>query len=551
MQKFIVLVVVFGTGLLSWTVSWADMEEIVTILTSDAPEEFGHTLANAGDVNGDGFDDLVVGNHVKWSGCVYIYFGGPSFDTIPDLTLVPRENIRHFGYNVAGAGDVNHDGFSDFMVAAGNEEIDRGFVYIFHGGSPMDTVPDVVIFGKASDVGFGWAISHTGDLNDDGYDDVIVGAPEAPNDGYGKGKAYIYHGGAPMDTIPDLVLRHNTEWSYFGTEVRALGDVNGDGYPDIAVGHTWWNYCTGRAYLYFGGPDMDRVPEVILSGETAYSHFGEEIAGVDLNRDGYPEIVVGASTYGDGRIYIYRGGPGMDPVPDLIMSGRWGYEELGRRVTGVGDLDGDGYDDFTSGTYHRYGRMYAYYGGKLMDRDIDLVLPDVAGGEDDYGNDVEGFDIDNDGTQELIVGSPKENKVYLYRIEHDRFTIDLKPDTRKVEKGAELGWTATITNNTEEAISLYFWVDLLDPNALPYGDGPVLGPKLKKIPSGKTITRHISMDIPGDPSLGQYTCTLKADTSEPQWPWLDFIENDSFEFQLVSEMRGFDHPSLSRLLRKR
>jgi hypothetical protein len=550
MVRFIWLTVILGLGLASWTASLADMEKVVAILASDTPEEFGHTLANAGDVNGDGYEDLVVGNHKKSSQRAYVYFGGPSFDTIPDATLGAPEDIIWFGYNVCGAGDVNGDDTADMMVAAANEDNTKGVILLFHGGSPLDTVPDVVIFENPGDVGFGWAMSYTGDLNGDGYDDVIVGAPETPVEGYGSGKAYIYHGGNPMDTIPDLVLRHNTQWGYFGTEVSALGDVNGDGYPDIGVGHTWWNTYTGRAYLYFGGPDMDRVPEVILSGERAYSHFGTEIAGVDLNNDGHSDIVVGATTFEDGRIYIYRGGPRIPHNPDLIMSGRTkDFEELGRTLTPVGDLDRDGYDDFVSGTFEFRGRVYAYYGGKRVDRDIDLVVPDASGGANNLGRSMAGFDIDNDGHQELMVGSPNENKVYIYRIRHNQFTIVLRPDTREVARGDELGFTATITNNTNEDLNLYFWVDLLDTEGRPFGDAPYLGPTHRMIPAKKTVSRHITMEV-GYWDVGPWTCTVKADTTEPVWPYLDFIENDSFEFKIVPYTSS-KQPFLRRLFSMR
>jgi hypothetical protein len=155
MIRFIWLTVILGLCLTSLTASWADMEELLAILASDKTEQFGYSLANAGDVNGDGYQDLVVGTHIEWLSRVHIYFGGPSFDTIPDATLAAREGITHFGYNVAGAGDINNDGFCDIMVAAGNKVTDRCFVYIFHGGNPMDTVPDLELFAKTNHEGFG------------------------------------------------------------------------------------------------------------------------------------------------------------------------------------------------------------------------------------------------------------------------------------------------------------------------------------------------------------------------------------------------------------
>jgi hypothetical protein len=541
MKRLIGLIVVVGLSLVFWTASWADMEEIMVILTPQKPEYFGCGVANVGDLNGDGYQDLVVDSNPQ-SGPehAYIYFGGPSFDTIPDVTL--ESQYPNFGVG-SRAGDVNGDGFDDIMAYCSNSEI--GFVSVFYGGSPLDTVPDLRLHGKTGEA-FGWTRCPAGDLNGDGYDDLLIGAYMASN----GGKAYVFFGGNPMDTIPDLILRTNADHA-FGMAVAGLGDVNGDGYPDIGVGDPWKASCTGKAYIYFGGPDVDRIPDLILTGGYAHSHFGGDIGGGDLNGDGYAEIAVSAPTYGDGRLYVFRGGPGIDDEPELIMYGRLADDEIGTFVKVVQDLDRDGYNDIISGTNHFKSRVYVYYGQRWMDRDLDLVLPDADGGVDFYGQAFDAIDIDGDGRQEVCVGSYWEDRVYIYRIRHKQFTIALKPDRREVVMGENVGFTATITNNTQEDQNLYFWVDLLDPHARPYGTEPVLGPKLKKVPAGKTVTRHISLVIPGDPILGQYTCTLKADTTEPTWPWLDFIENDSFEFQLVSEGGGLHHSFLSNLFRRR
>jgi hypothetical protein len=154
----------------------------MAVLASERSELFGYVVSNAGDVNGDGYEDLIVGTYHKLSGRAFVYFGGPTFDTIPDVILNARENILQFGESVSGAGD----------------------------------------------------------LNGDGYDDVLIGASLAPP----SGKAYIFHGGDPMDTIPDLILRSNSDWGNFGSRISFLGDVNKDNYPALGVSETYWKDYT-------------------------------------------------------------------------------------------------------------------------------------------------------------------------------------------------------------------------------------------------------------------------------------------------------------------
>ena len=535
MKRLTWITLAFCLCFASWTASWADWEELMATLTSDAPEGFGHAVDNAGDVNGDGFQDLVVsGSESLDLKLAYIYFGGPSFDTIPDIKLA--SDNASFGDVLSAAGDVNKDGYSDIMFLSHLGEIE--IVCVYFGGSPMDTVVDVVLTGRPDQREFfGQTMSEAGDLNGDGYDDVLIGAYLAPN----GGKAYVFFGGNPMDSIPDLILKSKGGWS-FGLGVGDLGDVNRDGYADIGVGDPHKSSCTGKVYIYFGGREMDRIPDVVISGERAFSNFGYYLKGGDLNGDGYSDIVVGAITLGNGKVYLYRGGPSIGTRPDLSMTGRLITEELGQHVKVVGDLDQDGYNDLVSRTNTWCGNVYAFYGGKMMDRDIDLVV----GACSYFGHTFDGIDINGDGHQDLAVGSPMENKTYLYRIRYNQFVIELTPDTLKVVKGDKLGFQAAISNNTKVKQNLHFWGELLDPEGNPYGGGPVIGPKLKKIPANKTVVRHITMEIPGDPILGEYTFTLKADTVEPKSPYLDFIENDSFEFELISGEKRFGHRFINK-----
>jgi len=460
------------------TASWADMEEVLSLLTVETESKLGHSVSNAGDVNGDGYDDLIVGTYSPdvYPSYVYIFFSGPTFDTIPDVILSSPNSM--FGEVLSSAGDVNGDGYSDVMVYS---LYYLGIAYIYYGGNPMDTVLDVTLVGQVERDFFGQSMAEAGDLNSDGYDDVIIGAYMAPN----GGKAYVYFGGDPMDTIPDLILK-NPSGSAFGLDVRGLGDVNGDGYSDVGVGDPYIGSYRGDVYIYCGGPNIDRYPEFVLKGLISYSYFGYRLAGCDLNSDGYSDVIVG-EVGGDGRVHIYGGGTTLPQFPDLTMSGRTGSEALGIRLRAVGDLDDDGYEDFVAGNDQYRGRVYAYYGRKWMDRDIDLVLPNAASGPDNYGIRFAGLDFNGDGHQDLAVGSRDESLVYVYRIRHKQFVITLKPDARTVALGEKLGWSVTIANNTGTDQSLYFWVDLLDPDARYYGDGPVLGPKLKKIPAGNVV----------------------------------------------------------------
>jgi hypothetical protein len=517
------------------TASWADMEEEIAVLSGEAGEGFGHQVDNVGDVNGDGCDDLVVGcsEHILPKHA-YLFLCGTAFDSIPDVTFTSTTSTG-FGAVLSSAGDVNGDGYNDVMLYAhpGLKEI----VCMYYGGNPMDSVVDVILTGRPDQKEFfGQTMSDAGDLNKDGYDDVIVGAYEAPN----GGKAYVFFGGNPMDSIPDLILKTDSGRA-FGLGVGGLGDINGDGYSDIGVSDPWKYGADGEVYIYLGGPNMDRIPECIIRGESASSaHFGYHMTGGDLDNDGFSDPVIGGHSYvQNGKFYIFRGSEDFQTNPEVSLSlyGRYPWEEFGRDLEVVGDLNKDGYNDVVTGTSWTDHRVYVVYGGgKQMDRQIDLTIPGSQHKPDFFGYRTTGIDIDSNGHRDLCLGSPRDDKVFIYRVRYNLFSITLKPDSRKVVKGisaTDVGFTATITNNTKEDQNLHFWIELLGPNAHLYQNDPIVGPKQKKIPAGKTVVKHLWVEIPGDPGLGRYTCTLNADTTEPKFPYVDFIENGSFEFELV------------------
>ena len=139
----------------------------------------------------------------------------------------------------------------------------------------------------------------------------------------------------PEDT-PDLVFDpENINWNVFGQRVCIGGDVNGDGFSDLLIGAWRWQNTCGRAYLYFGGPHMDPVADVVFTGMKEGDGFANQ-SGVfgDVNNDGYDDVIIGAMgntmTMGaiqDGYVHVYLGGPHMDNVPDILLS----PVEAGRR----------------------------------------------------------------------------------------------------------------------------------------------------------------------------------------------------------------------------
>ena len=143
------------------------------------------------------------------------------------------------GWSVAAAGDVNGDGYADVIVGAWANDTggtNAGAVYVYFGGPTADAVADVTLFAEAPGDVFGITVAGAGDVNGDGYDDVIVGATQNDAAGVNAGRAYVYFGGLGMDAVADLTLTGEAAGDNFGISVAAAGDVNGDGYDDVIVG---------------------------------------------------------------------------------------------------------------------------------------------------------------------------------------------------------------------------------------------------------------------------------------------------------------------------
>ena len=326
-------------------------------------DELGTSVAVAGDVNGDGYVDFIVGApsaDPANPGHAYLYLGGAHADGAPDATYTGEVGGDEFGLSVSSAGDVNGDGYADVIVGAPFNSAGgsgAGRAYIFYGGPVPHTVPDLTLTGESVGSDFGFSVAGVGDVNGNGTQDVVVGAFTNGAGGLNAGRAYIFDGGPGADAVPDLVIT-GVAGERLGRAVAPAGDINGDGHADFIIG-AYHNGAlgtnTGRAYIYFGGPGLDGVPDVTLTGQAAGDLFGNSVAlAGDVNGDGYPDLIVGAqfnAAHGTaaGRAYVFFGGPGMDAVPDLVLDDGLAGDWYGYSVASAGDINGDGYPDVVVG----------------------------------------------------------------------------------------------------------------------------------------------------------------------------------------------------------
>jgi len=361
--------------------------------------------ASAGDVNGDGFKDIVTGN-LQGNGYVKIYLGGVNFDTIPDLTITGDGGA--FGCAVASAGDLNRDGYDDIIVGARatyklRQGHGAGKACIFFGGDPMDNTVDLVLEDSRLFFRYGSSVCSAGDLNNDGYDDVLVAAPEGMD---ARGRAYVYFGAEDMDTLCDLrILGHSDSSEHLGRSIAGIGDINSDGYDDILIGSPYagGNLQLGKASVYFGGGSMDSIPDLSFWGDSKrFQNFGAKVASAgDLDGDGIPDILIGNSK----RTKIFFGGSLSEENSQIILP-------EGKSISSAGDLNKDGYGDIIISGGKDPEKCYIFYGGTEMDGEADIILKAGDTTFTDFGLKVVGLgDINGDGYDEIMISS-KGNSIY-------------------------------------------------------------------------------------------------------------------------------------------
>jgi len=411
-----------------------------SVINNQANAQFGAAVTLAGDTNGDGYGDMLVGapgatgGENANAGAAYIYLGASAnLTTTASWQTQGAAPDTRLGAAAAMAGDIDGDGYADVIVGApgySNGETGEGTALVFMGaGSGITTTasswnPQL----NQGGANLGAAVAGAGDVDGDGFSDVIVGAPGYSHSEINEGGAFVYYGHSdPPNQTPNWTVLRSQAGEEFGIVINSAGDVNGDGYADVIVGAPLYDGGQdeeGRAFVYYGSPNgLPTTASWIHESDRAFARFGAAVSTAgDADGDGYDEVVIGApndtgSLGGDGRAYVFFGqSDGLQTYYSWYVQGGKALDQMGAAVACAGDVNGDGYSDFIIGApgyengQNSEGAAFLYYGTPgTINPEPDLLLETNEAGAA-FGTSVSGAgDVNGDGYADVIVGAPGRN----------------------------------------------------------------------------------------------------------------------------------------------
>jgi hypothetical protein len=406
----------------------------------------GYSGDSAGDVNGDGYDDVIVGAYgydgaQVDAGLAQVYLGGPGgLASSPVWSMEGDLAGAGFGFNASSAGDVNADGYDDIIVSAwrrDGEYPDEGRVYVYHGSpSGPEATPAWWADGGQEGSNFGVIVNGAGDVNGDGFDDAIVAAPLYDDTEGDVGRVWIYRGSENgLEASASWIRTGDQAGARLGTTANTAGDVNGDGYGDVVVGAKFYDggdVDEGRAWVFHGGPSgVESSPAAMLEVDASGARFGSVGGGAgDVNADGYDDVIIGASHYGDtavldeetfeGRAFLFNGsGSGVETEYSWSYESDQAFAYLSaghRSIGGAGDVNEDGIDDLVVGAYGFRttrtveGRVWVFHGSASgPSTDPDWGKSGLATDEGLGILAASAGDTNGDGISDLLMGASDHN----------------------------------------------------------------------------------------------------------------------------------------------